>query len=401
MKVLLANKFYYRRGGDCVYTLQLQEMLEANGNSVAVFAMRHPQNLPSKWQKYFPSEVAFSPRKPLQFLKALARPFFSWEVWWKFGKLLKEFQPDVVHLNNIHTQLSPLIAKMAYDRGIRVVWTLHDYKLLCPRYDCLRYGKPCEQCYTDDKSFAWKYSCIKNSRSASLIGWLEAKLWNRCRLEKYVSAFICPSGFMKAKMIQGGFGCQKLNVRFNFLNEKFEQLSEVTTKGYYCYFGRLTEEKGIRTLLSVAAGLQVPLKVVGSGPLENTLRREYSHYSHIEFLGHCEWAQSREIIAAAICCVIPSEWYENNPLSLIESLMLGTPVLCSDIGGLTEMAQVSSQVLTFKSGDAVELKSALQSIFQNPPPRVIVDRQLFSGAAYWSDLQTIYNIRSVSSEAMD
>ena len=140
MKILLANKFYYRRGGDCIYMLNLEKLLKAHGHEVAVFAMDYPENLDTPWKKYFP--------KNMSKLMAFTRPFGSHEVKSTFKKLLDDFKPDVVHLNNVHTQLSPVMAELAHQRGIKVVWTLHDYKLLCPRYDCLKNGNTiCETCF--------------------------------------------------------------------------------------------------------------------------------------------------------------------------------------------------------------------------------------------------------------
>lgn len=108
MKILLANKFYYRRGGDCIYMLNLEQLLKAHGHEVAVFAMDYPENVESPWQKYFPSNMSK--------LKAFTRPFGDGETKKKFTQLLKDFQPDVVHLNNIHTQLSPVLAEIAPQR---------------------------------------------------------------------------------------------------------------------------------------------------------------------------------------------------------------------------------------------------------------------------------------------
>jgi glycosyltransferase involved in cell wall biosynthesis len=393
MRILLANKFYYRRGGDCVYTINLQELLEANGHEVAIFAMQFPDNLPTKWQKYFPSEVSFSPRKPIKFFKAIFRPFFSFEVWWKFRKLINDFKPDVVHLNNIHTQLSPLIAKMAHDRGIKVVWTLHDYKLLCPRYDCLREGKSCELCVHGDQHKTIAYRCVKGSILASLVAWLEIKIWNRERLDSYVDTFICPSRFIREKMTQGGYEEKKLCVKYNFMNEEKTHGPDISRGNHYCFVGRLSKEKGIQTLLRVAAQLPYPLKVVGTGPLEPSLRAEFSAFPQIEFFGHCDWPRCREILAGAVCCVIPSEWYENNPLSLVESLMLGTPVLCADIGGLPEMASLSSQVSSFTSGDSADLEKQIRAIFQKPFLTKELDCDFFSGSTYWTALKSIYNTK--------
>ena len=177
MKILLANKFYYRRGGDCVHTLNLEQLLKAHGHEVAVFAMDYPENLKTQWSKYFPSEVKF--KLGTGMIEALMRPFGTREVQRKFNAALNDFHPDVVHLNNIHSQLSPVIAEMAHERGIKVVWTLHDYKLLCPRYDCLRNGETvCESCFAD-KHKVLEYKCMKNSKVASFLSYGEAMKWHR------------------------------------------------------------------------------------------------------------------------------------------------------------------------------------------------------------------------------
>ena len=193
MKILLVNKFYYRRGGDCIYTLNLEQLLSENGHEVAVFAMDYPDNLDTKWSKYFPSEVKFRPGPGI--IEAILRPFGTSEVTRKFNAMLDDFNPDVVHLNNIHSQLSPIIAEIAHKRGIRVVWTIHDCKLVCPRYDCMRGGTRCELC-ADNAKYCLKYKCMKDSWIASLIGYLEAKKWSASRLENISDIFLCPSKYM-------------------------------------------------------------------------------------------------------------------------------------------------------------------------------------------------------------
>ena len=171
-RILVANKFYYPRGGDCIYTMGLVDLLRSQGHDVAIFAMQHPENYQTEWNAYFPSEINFS--LGLGLGKAVLRPFGTGEVKRKFNALLDEFHPDIVHLNNIHTQLSPVIAELAHQRGIKVVWTLHDYKLLCPCYDCLRNGNVvCEDCFVD-KTNVLKNKCMKNSLFASYIAYKEA-----------------------------------------------------------------------------------------------------------------------------------------------------------------------------------------------------------------------------------
>src|SRR5574344_1825174 len=255
MKILLANKFYYRRGGDCIYTMNLEKMLREKGHEVAVYAMQYPENEKSEWLGYWPTNMTK--------LDAFTRPFGTRQVVKRFSRLMDDFKPDVVHLNNIHTQLSPVIAELAHRRGIRVVWTLHDYKLLCPAYTLYSKGKPCEDCLNGAEPHCFKKRCVKDSALASFIAEREARRWNRPLLNDITDAFICPSAFMARKMQDGGFAAEKLHILHNFIDANKLTGEKPAAKMQYCYVGRLSVEKGVDTLLSVAAALPYPLIVLG------------------------------------------------------------------------------------------------------------------------------------------
>lgn len=396
MRILIANKYHYPRGGDCIYSMELARLLEAAGHEVAFFAMDCPQNEPSPWRRYFPSEVSFSPRRPWNMLKGLVRPLHAPEVARKFGRLLDDFRPDVVHLNNIHTQLSPVIARIAKERGLRVVWTLHDYKLLCPRYDCLRDGRPCELCFRGDKSFALRYSCLKGSRLASAIAYLEARKWSREKLEAWTDAFICPSRFLKDKMEAGGFAPGKLHAIHNFIDARKLVGDRPSPQEHYCYVGRLSAEKGVQTLLQAASRLPYRLKLIGTGPLEAELKAQYDRFPQIEFLGHRNWTDLRPILASARFLAVPSEWYENNPLSIIEALALGIPVLGADIGGIPELVVPGRTGELFESGNESDLETRLVDMWsRNFPPMPAEElAAAFFPERYLSRLLAIYGERA-------
>ena len=380
MRILLANKFYYRRGGDCVYMLNLEQLLKKHGHEVAVFAMDYPENLDTPWRKYFPQNMTK--------LMAFTRPFGSIEVKNKFNRLLDDFRPDVLHLNNIHTQLSPVIAELAHWRGIRVVWTLHAYKLLCPRYDCLLDGRDvCEACFKGDKSPCLAHSCMKGSKIASWVGFREALAWNRQRLEQATDVFICPSRFMAEKMVQGGFDASKMAVLCNFIDAGRCQKEDYGKEDYYCYIGRLSQEKGVRTLLEVANGLPHTLKVIGDGPLADGLKAMAGN--HVEFLGHKDWDEIKALVGRARFCVVPSEWYENNPLSVIEAQCLGTPVLGARIGGIPELTD-----RTFRSGDVDELRAQISKMWDDvfDYRRLAEEAQRrYDAEAYYKRLMEVYS----------
>lgn len=353
MRILLANKFYYRRGGDCIYMLNLEQLLKEHGHEVAVFAMDFPENIDTSWKKYFPSNMTG--------LKPLLRPFGDCETKRKFTQLLDVFKPDVVHLNNIHTQLSPVIAEIAHKRGIRVVWTLHDYKLLCPRYDCMRDGDNCELCF-NQKWNCVKYSCMKGGKIGSLIGYREAMKWNRKKLESYTDVFVCPSHFIAEKMRQGGFDAKKLITLCNFIDvDKCKRDDNYKKGDYYCFIGRLSHEKGAKTLIDAANQLPYKLVVIGGGPLMDELRN--IAHDNIEFVGFKQWDEIKQLVGGARFSVIPSEWYENNPLSVIEAECLGTPVLGAKIGGIPELIEDGRTGIIFTSKDVYDLKDKIQQMW--------------------------------------
>lgn len=357
MKILLANKFYYRRGGDCIYMLNLEQLLKRHGHEVAVFAMDYPENLDTPWQKYFP--------KNMTKLMAFSRPFGDGEVRHKFGQLLRDFKPDVVHLNNIHTQLSPLIAEMAKASGARIVWTLHDTKLVCPCYTCMRDGKWCEECFTDKKAVI-KHRCMPGSIPGAVVGWLEARKWNAERLQKCTDLFLPPSRFMMDTCVAGGYSKEKFRVLCNFIDvDKIPHTEQIAQKkkDYYVYLGRVNEVKGVRTLCKAAACLQHKLIVIGGGELLPELQEAYKHNDNIEFVGQKSWEEFMPILQGAKFMVLPAEWSENNPLTVIESQSLGTPVLGAKIGGIPELIDEGVSGMTFASGDVNDLKDKIEMMF--------------------------------------
>jgi glycosyltransferase involved in cell wall biosynthesis len=391
MKILLANKFYYPRGGDCIYTINFENLLKKYGHEVAIFSMQHPENIPNEWDRYFPSEVKFSAR--LGVVEAICRPMGTKEVKKKWNDLLNAFQPDIVHLNNVHSQLSPVIAQIAHERGIKTVWTIHDCKLLCPRYDCLRNGQQiCELCFTD-KKLVLKNRCMKNSLFASLVAYMEAQKWTREKLEKYTDVFICPSQFMANKMIQGGFDENKMAILCNFIDVEKTKQENFDKENYYCYVGRLSHEKGITTLIDAAKQLRFPLKIVGGGPLLEELCQSVKN-ENIEFLGHKNWDEIKNIVGKARFSVIPSECYENNPLTVIEAQCLGTPVLGANIGGIPELIEPEKTGMLFESRNVNDLKEKIEQMFStnfNDAQIAQTSQNRYSAERYYQEIIKIYH----------
>lgn len=361
-RVLLVNKFYYPRGGDCVVVLNTEAMLRDSGVEAEVFAMQYPQNLSARYGSLFPSEVSFGGGVG-NLVHALRRTLGWGDVRSRFEAVLDEYNPDVVHLHNIHSYLSPVLGELAHKRGIRVVWTLHDYKLLCPRYDCLMDGNPCEKCFTGSKLNVLTHKCMKDSLPASAVAWLEAVKWNKHRLEKNTDVFLCPSQFMADNMASSGFDSKRIKVLNNFIDpiklKLYQGMEKVATRDdYYCYVGRLSHEKGVADLLAVASRLPYRLKVAGGGPLAEELKAKYAQCSNIEFLGMLDSEAVARLLVQARLSVVPSQWYENNPLSVIESLCAGTPVAGAQIGGIPELIN-SENGVTFQPFNQETMATAI------------------------------------------
>lgn len=394
MKVLIVNKFYYPRGGDCVCSMLLEQLLREQSHQTAVFAMQYSENVATEWNRYFAPEVAFAGGIANK-VKAASRIFGGAGVKDAFAQILRDFKPDVVHFNNIHSYLSPAIVGMAKKAGAKTVWTLHDYKLICPSYSCLLDGKPCEKCIGSSKRNVLANRCMKGSRAASLLAYLEAEHWNARRLQKVTDQFICPSEFMASKMKQGGFDEKKLNVVCNFADP--EKIKDITVcaerKDYYTYVGRLSAEKGVETLLKAAAQFSIPLKIAGDGPLADDLKARFGRCGYIEFLGRQNAQQVRQLLSEARFSVMPSECYENNPLSVIESLCLGTPVVGARIGGVPELIRPGDGLL-YRSGSTDMLANTIANAWESHfDYEGISSRAIprFSAERYLKEILEIYN----------
>ena len=364
-------------------TMGVEELLKAHGHEVSIFAMDYSENIDSPWKNYWPSNMSK--------IKAFSRPFGNGEVQKKITQLLEDFRPEVVHLHNIHTQLSPIIAKIAHERGIRVVWTLHDTKLVCPCYTCTRDGKWCEECF-DNKTAVIKHHCMPGGIIGSIIGYLEARKWNKERLQEYTDLFLPPSQFMMDTVVRGGYNPKKFRVLCNFIDIEKVKNPCFVKKDYYVYLGRVNEVKGIRTLCKAAVALPYKLIVIGGGELLPELQEQYKT-SDIEFKGQMVWNDFRPIIEGAKFMVLPSEWSENNPLTVIESQSLGTPVLGARIGGIPELIEEGVSGMTFESGNMEDLKEKIKLMWNSSfNYEAIADNAVkrYSSEAYYEQLMKYY-----------
>lgn len=363
-RVLIVNKFYYARGGDCIVAMNLERLLKESDHEVAVMAMQHEENVDSGWNSYYAQRVSFEGSLGEK-LRAAERLMGWGDIKPAFNRILDDFKPDVVHLHNIHSYLSPVVAQLAKRRGCRVVWTLHDHKLVCPAYLCLSGGKPCERCIGRSKLGVVAGRCLKGSLVASVMAWIEALRWNCDVLNEAADALVCPSQALADKMIRDGFDKEKIHVVCNHIDpvkQRFFNSIKAEREDYYAYVGRISSEKGVATLLRVASQLPYTLKIAGDGPLLQELRQRYCDVRNIEFCGRLDAKGVAELLCKAQFTVMPSECYDNNPLGVIESLCAGTPVVGARIGGIPELLNDVNGI-TFTSGNATEMSESIAEAF--------------------------------------
>ena len=398
MRILIVNKFFYPRGGDCVVAMGTREMLINAGHQVRIFAMHHPENISLDESNTFATQIDFSGTISDK-IKAFKRLIGIGDITDTFLKVLDDFKPEIVHVHNIHSYLSPVICSLAHDRGIPVVWTLHDFKLICPAYTFLKADDSICDFAETKQCNVLKHRCLKSSVTASLIAMLEARRWPLSKLDAMTDAYIAPSSFMSKMMRFGGSDPAKTHILYNFIDPiKLKLLSDTSTSRgdkphYFAYTGRLSKEKGVKTMINAAIKAGVKLKIAGDGPIRHELEELAKGHDKIVFLGNLSAENVARLQREADACICPSEWFENNPLAVIESLCAGTPVIGTDIGGIPELITPGINGLLYKPGDTEALTTILKDFKpQNFNNNQIADASIakFSQDAYLNRLLTIY-----------
>lgn len=402
MKILIVSKFFCVRGGADAVVMTTRELLMRADHEVQVFAMTFPANIKLPESSTWPAEVEFNGPLSMK-VKAFARLMGVGDVVGKFRKVLKDFRPDVVHFHNIHSYLSPVVVTLAHSFGARTVWTMHDLKLVCPAYLGRRPdGSICSDC-VDGRNNLMKYRCMKGGRLASFMALLESVRWNRARLDSATDCFIAPSEFLKDMLVRGGFTPEKVRVLNNFIDpQKIAAIQSMTAAApepvsgpYFAYAGRLSPEKGVRTLVEAAVKAGVSLKVAGDGPMRAELE-ELARGSRVELLGSLDSDGVVRLMRGAAASVMPSECYENNPLSVIESLCAGTPVIGADIGGVPELIVPGVSGERFVSGSVGSLVDCLLAFRPERYDRVAIASDAairFSAQTHLKNLLQIYSER--------
>lgn len=359
----MINKFLHPNGGSETYVFKLGKCLEEYGNKVQYFGMEHENRCVGNSVGAYTSNMDFHGGSKLSRISYPIKTIYSSEARKKIRKVLDDFQPDVCHLNNFTYQLTPSIIleinkwRKENHKTCKIVFTAHDYNLICPNHMLNNPAthENCEKCLGGHFINCVKGKCIHGSKAKSVVGAAEAYIWNAAGVYKYIDKIICCSKFMKQIMDTNPLFAEKTVAIHNFVDDLNFEYKE--KENYVLYFGRFSEEKGIRTLLQVCKELpDIKFVFAGSGVLEDEIRT----VSNIECVGFKSGKELEELIAKAKFSVYPSEWYENCPFSVMESIMFATPVIASRIGGLPELVQdgINGKLFEYKNKDDLKDKIA-------------------------------------------
>lgn len=350
----------------------LSEILKNHGHLIVPFSMKHERNLVTQYNDFFVSNIITDNFEGLSLkakLKTAGRIIYSIEARKKVSNLLKTVKPDIAHIHGIYHQISPSILPAFKKNEIPTVMTLHDYKLICPNYKFYTNNQVCEKCNRTKYFQAIINKCVKGSYVASFICCVEMYIHRFFKIyEKNIDIFICPSKWLRGKMIEYGLPAAKLIYIPNFVNLDTYKPS-YGSDNYIIYFGRIAVEKGLQTLIKAMKYIKnTRLVIVGEGPVEEELRKycEQNNIDNCDFVGYKTGTELIEMIRNSKFVILPSVIYENSPMSIFEAFASGKPVIGSNIGGIPELIDDGVNGLLFEPKNVNDLVEKIEFLLEKP-----------------------------------
>lgn len=367
MRILIVNYRYFISGGPEKYMFNIKKMLEENGNEVIPFSIHSNKNVETQYDKYFVEPIGSRDatyfdeyrKTPKVIWQMITRSVYSVEVKNAIKRIIRDTAPDIVYTIHFVNKLSPSVLVGAREMGIPVVSRLSDYFLLCPRFDFLSNKNICEDCLNYGYKACIKKRCVKGSLFASLIRVFSMNVHRWLNIYRNVDAFITPSQFLKDKLVNNGYEAEKIYCIPTFTVSR-TNVGEAQVGTYGLYFGRVTAEKGVETV--VKAFEKMPdrqVKIMGDDTTDEAQRLK--HYiadyqiKNVQFLGFKSGAELENIIKGARYTLIPSIWYDNLPNTALESFQYSKPVIASNIGSLPELVIDNENGYLFEPGNVDQL----------------------------------------------
>lgn len=372
MRILLVNYRYFISGGPEKYMFNIKKMLEENGHEVIPFSIHSDRNVETEYSKYFVEPIGSRnavyfdevKKTPKSIWQMLTRSIYSVEVEKAIQREIKDVKPDLVYIIHFVNKLSPSVITGAKKLGVPVVLRLSDYFLLCPRFDFMYNKKICEDCLTCGYCSCIKKRCVKGSLFASVVRVFSMKVHKMLNIYKNVDAFITPSEFLKKKLVANGYDESKITCIPTFTASK-SAVGDPKVGSYGLYFGRVTEEKGVETVIKAYETMpDQQVKIMGDDTTEEAIRLknyvEEHHLKNVEFLGFKSGEELEEVIKGARFTLIPSIWYDNLPNTALESFQYSKPVIASNIGSLPELVVDGFNGYLFEAGNETQLAEKIK-----------------------------------------
>jgi glycosyltransferase involved in cell wall biosynthesis len=384
MKIVLVNYRYFFSGGPERYMFNIIELLEKEGHEVIPFSVKHNRNVKTPYEKYFLSpvgsgdEVYFgdlqkNKKKIRDQWTGLTRMIYSFEAKKYFKCLLKDVRPDLVYILYFQSKISCSIIDVAHKMGVPIIQRISDYSLLCPcniffrQSDCLI----CELCTQKTKWYSVKYKCVYHSALFSFVKSAAIVVQNFLGIRKKISRFIFPSTYTMDKFIKNGFDANKCVHIPTFFNDTALRTDlPIKYKPFALFIGRTDPDKGLLTLLNAFIGTDFNLKIIGfssvAGYYEKLQKYVIDKKHNIEFLGKMEFSQIQEYLNQCLFTIVPSEWYDNLPNTILESYAMHKCVVATNVGSLSENVIDGKTGMLFNYKDAQDLRSKITYLFEHP-----------------------------------
>lgn len=372
MRILLVNYRYFISGGPEKYMFNIMKMLEDNGHEVIPFSIHSDKNVETEYDKYFVEPIGSRDavyfdevkKTPKSIWQMLTRSIYSVEVEKAIQREIRDIKPDLVYIIHFVNKLSPSVITGSKKMGVPVVLRLSDYFLLCPRFDFMHNKKICEDCLTCGYRSCIKKRCVKGSLFASIIRVFAMKVHKMTNIYKNVDAFITPSEFLKKKLAANGFDETKITCIPTFTASKLEVGAPIVG-AYGLYFGRITEEKGVETVVKAYETMpNRQVKIMGDDTTEEAIRlKRYvkeHHINNVQFIGFRSGEELEAVIKDARFTLIPSIWYDNLPNTALESFQFSKPVIASNIGSLPELVVDGYNGYLFEAGNEGQLAEKIK-----------------------------------------
>lgn len=356
MKIMLVHNFYQNFGGEDLAALADKSLLENHGQQVFFYTRDNKEISAYSLRERFALPV---------------NTIYSWRTRKEVCDIVQQFRPDVAYIQNFFPLISPSVYHTLHRLRVPVVQVVHDFRFMCPNGLFYTEGSICERCKTGNYLNAVYHRCYRDSYSASIVASSVIGFGRFSGMLERISAFVCLTEFSRMKLIEAGVPEEKI-----FIKPHCIDISEIRPKSgdgdHILFLGRLAPEKGIWTLIRACSELgEVPLKIVGTGPLEHDLRRyvREKRLRNVEIVGFKSGSEKWDLLLNSLFVVVPSEWYETFCLVVMEAYAAGKPVIGSNLGSLPFVIENGKSGILFTAGDSTDLREKITHLLEHPSER--------------------------------